>query len=134
MSISSTSIPFTRNIWQLYGCALIYGTCAGAWITAYNVWLMEIWQHQSSKVLFMSQLMYGSGAVLGPLLDSPYLTGKQESIANQTHLPNTTLPFNNITQVISVEERRSKLEVPFMISGGIQLISEYLIWKGITKV
>ena len=117
MSISLTAIPFTTNLILFYGCALAFGTCLGAWVAAYNVWLIEIWQKNSSKALFVSQLMYGSGSVLGPLIDSPFLTGEPKNTTDSALVDN----FHN-SSVISAEERRIKLEVPFMIAGGLQLI------------
>ncbi|XP_054162215.1 sodium-dependent glucose transporter 1B-like [Oppia nitens] len=109
MAISSTIIPFTRQVWQLFICAFFFGIGSGAWITAYNVWLIEMWQDNSGKILFLSQVMYGIGSVLGPLIDSSYVTGDQ----NRT---DTTLA------IISEEDRRQKLAIPYMISGGIQII------------
>jgi hypothetical protein len=124
MAISSTLIPFTTSVWQLYTCALIFGTGTGAWIAAYNVWLIEIWQQKAGHVLFLSQLMYGTGAVLGPLLDRPYLTGGPKQGTNSTKLLNI---INNTTDIIDVNERRSKLEVPFMVGGGIQIVCKHYI-------
>ncbi|XP_054162220.1 uncharacterized protein LOC128960174 [Oppia nitens] len=102
MTLSSTSVPFTTTIWQYYLCALGYGIGSGAWMTTYNVWLMEMWQDKSERVLFISQLIYGIGATIGPFIDAPYLTGDNQDI--------------------TVAERKAKLFVPFVIIGGIQVI------------
>ncbi|CAG2103216.1 unnamed protein product [Medioppia subpectinata] len=115
MAITSTVIPFTREVWQLFLCAFFFGMGAGAWITAYNVWLIEMWQRRAGKVLFLSQVMYGIGSVLGPLIDGPYVTG--EPARNET-----TGAVTIDEPIISVEDRRHKLAVPYMISGGIQII------------
>lgn len=112
MAITSTLVPFTRNIWQLFVCAFLFGVGAGAWITSYNVWLIEMWKGKAGQVLFLSQLMYGVGSVVGPLIDRPYLTGE---------------PENNST-IISVEDRRDKLTVPYLISGGVQVICQYSLF------
>ena len=115
MAISNAAIPFTSNIWQLYGCALGSGICLGAWVAAYNVWLIEIWQHRAGHVLFLSQLMYGLGAVSGPLMDSPYLTGEMRTDGNSTQNASHTNQHD-----VSIDERREKLQVPFIICGSLQ--------------
>ena len=88
----------------------MFGVGAGAWITSYNVWLIEMWQGRAGQVLFLSQLMYGIGSVLGPIIDRPYLTGDTQH--NQTDL----------SDELGNDQRRSKLIIPYMISGGIQII------------
>ena len=70
---------------------------------------------KADKLLFVSQIIYGVGASLGPVMDSPYLTGEPD----QNTGVNTTDQFE---PMISVEERKAKLEIPFIISGGIQII------------
>ena len=76
-----------------------------------------MWQSKASQLLFLAQFLYGSGFVLGPLMTSPYVTGGVDSE-----------PSDNVTlhTTISVSERRAKVVVPFIISGGIQAICEFL--------
>jgi hypothetical protein len=70
--------------------------------------------------------MYGVGAIVGPLINRPYLTGEQDlDLMNQTYILdlNSTISNNNKTSfIIDESERRSKLKTPFLISGIIQLI------------
>ncbi|XP_054162143.1 major facilitator superfamily domain-containing protein 4B-like [Oppia nitens] len=124
MALSSTCIPFTDSLMQLYSCALVFGIGTGAWIAAYNVWLIEIWQHNAGQVLFISQLMYGTGAVLGPLLDRPYLTGdtNRSVVLDDKDRDVESLFLQSNSSTISVWERRVKLEKPFLMSGGILIV------------
>ena len=115
MAITSTLVPFTKHIWQFFLCSFLFGIGAGAWITSYNVWLIEMWQKKAGQVLFLSQLMYGIGSVLGPLIDRPYLTG-------EIHTNQSDYGLYQGRYVISQEERKNKLVIPYMISGGVQII------------
>ena len=116
MAISSTLIPFTTVLWQLYTCSFVFGIGTGVWCAAFYTWIIEIWQDKSSKVLFLAQFLYGAGFVLGPLLASPYVTGGiDEEITANASLHST----------ISLNERRTKLVVPFIISGGFQALCEF---------
>ena len=81
----------------------------GVWSTAFYIWIIEIWQQKSNMVLFLAQFLYGTGFVLGPMIARPFVSGGvPEGVA-------TNVSFHT---TISVEERRSKLVVPFIIGGG----------------
>ncbi len=67
---------------------------------AINVWLIEIWKQKSSSVLQLCHFMFGVGAIFGPLIDKPYLTGEQDlDLRNQTYIldSNLTIINNNKT-------------------------------------
>ncbi len=70
--------------------------------------------------------MFGVGAIFGPLIDEPYLTGEQDlDFRNQTYIlvSNLTIINNNKTLfIIDESERKSKLKTPFLISGIVQII------------
>ncbi|CAG2174792.1 unnamed protein product, partial [Oppiella nova] len=123
MNVFNTLMPFSQHLWQLYTCAVILGITAGAWLTAYNVWLIEIWQEKAVRVLLFSQLMHGLGQFAGEQLDRPYLTGEHTITTSalplnstetslQTLLNNTI--FNATNGAMDLDERRAKLVVPFM--------------------
>ena len=115
MAIASTLIPFSTELWHLYTCSFVFGVGTGVWCAAFYTWIIEIWQQRSAQVLFLAQFLYGLGFVLGPLLASPFVTGGVESdgMSNET-----------LHAIVSVSERRSKLIVPFVVSGGFQAICE----------
>ena len=87
------------------------------WFVSFYMWIMEIWQHRSGPVLFLAQLMLGVGFTIGPLIDKPYLTGDLTSGATDDN-------YNKNNALIDVNERRSKLFVPFLISGCITALCE----------
>ena len=68
----------------------------------------------------MSQIIYGIGASLGPIIDRPFLTGEPDKNSDD----NKTTQY--LDKFITVEERKSKLEIPFMISGGMQTLCKKL--------
>ena len=118
MAVTTTSVPFCATLWQFYICALFYGLGVGAWATANNVWLIEIWQEKSGQILFLSQLMYGIGSIIGPLIDRPYLTGETDNNFNKDL---TFIEFVNKTNSIDNNEREDRLKIPFIISGSMQI-------------
>jgi MFS family permease len=126
MGISTALIPHSPNLWTLYLCFVLYGMSAGVWDNANNVWLIEIWQQKTSPVLQLSHFLFGVGSIVGPLIDKPYLTGEQNlELMNQTFILdlNSTINNNNKTLfIIDESERKSKLQIPFLITGIIQLI------------
>jgi hypothetical protein len=67
--------------------------------------------------------MYGIGTIFGPLLDKPYLTGKQLLDPLETNISNISeLTFDNVIDIYGNINRRYNLKTPFLISGIIQII------------
>jgi MFS family permease len=123
MSITTALVPYSQSLWNLYLIIWLYGFGCGAWNSAVNVWLIEIWLQKSAPILLLSQFMYGIGTIFGPLLDKPYLTGEQISHLNVTNISSATLfSMNNMTNAVENIDRRCKLKTPFLISGIIQII------------
>ncbi len=123
-SITTALVPYSYKLWTLYLNFWWYGFGCGAWNIALSVWLIEMWQKNSAPFLQLSQFVYGIGTILGPLLDKPYLTGEQALDSVETNISNATeLPFDNITDIFGVIDRRSNLKTPFLISGITQIIS-----------
>ncbi|XP_054161591.1 uncharacterized protein LOC128959622 [Oppia nitens] len=152
-NVANTMMPFSVHLWQLYVCAFFMGLTASAWLATYNVWLIEMWQDKSVKVLLFSQLMHGIGQVCGEQLDRPYLTGEQHHqpvSSQQKHSTDSSVFYNytamttsttttndNYTlytgasgpavHMVTVDERRAKLIMPFIISAGIHVIGPILM-------
>ena len=84
MSFSFLLMPFSQRLSHLFLYNWIYGFGSGAWISAKNVWIIELWSYKSAPILQLSGLMYGIGSILGPLIDEPYLTGHIQTPVNST--------------------------------------------------
>ena len=127
MGLSTALLPFSRDLSQFYSCVFGYGLGSGVWFSAYNVWIIEIWNQNSAPVLQLSQFMYGIGTIFGPLIDKPFLTGEL------IHSLNKTLDNMNGTEIKSIEElllldnneRRRKLPNPFLLIGCLEAIGKY---------
>ncbi|CAG2113288.1 unnamed protein product, partial [Medioppia subpectinata] len=119
MNVFNTAMPYSQHVWQLYACAAVLGVTAGAWLTAYNVWLIEIWQEKAVRVLLFSQLMHGIGQFAGEQLARPYLTGHPPDAYNST--------VNDMYGEYSPDERRAKLVVPFLIGAVVHGIGPLLL-------
>ncbi|XP_054166570.1 uncharacterized protein LOC128964037 [Oppia nitens] len=120
MAASTIIIPLTTQLWQIYTCAFIFGLGTGVWLAAYYTWIIEIWQSRSGPLVFLSQLMYGIGFVFGPILDKPFLTGDINDRRNETQMDRSIV-------MIDIEKRKSKLMVPFIVSGGLQALFPLLL-------
>ena len=112
MALANTSIPFTTHISQLFVIEFFYGCTYGAWSSVVNVWIIELWQHRCTQVLFICQLLVGLGSVLGAVLTSQYLTTDKQ-LLNSDH----GLNIGNDVRLAKVYERRTTLEVPFVMTG-----------------
>ncbi|CAG2168310.1 unnamed protein product [Oppiella nova] len=131
MGISTALLPFSQNLSHFYSCVFGYGLGSGVWFSAYNVWVIEIWQQNSAPILQLSQFMYGIGTIFGPLIDRPYLTGELIHSLNNGAI-NT---MGNTTEDQSLEAmlaednviRRDKLHTPFLIIGALECIGPILL-------
>ncbi|CAG2111000.1 unnamed protein product, partial [Medioppia subpectinata] len=120
-----------QTLSQFYTCVFGYGLGSGVWFSAYNVWVIEIWQQNSAPVLQLSQFMYGIGTIFGPLIDQPYLTGELIHSLNNAVI-NTTenITDDHIMDVVlghDVSHRRNKLHTPFLIIGCLEFIGPILL-------
>ena len=120
MSISLATMPLSSYIWYLYLAGFLRSLGFGS-IDSYSyVWIIEMWKQNYSPVLHLSQLMFGLGTVVGPLLAKPYLIGDITKLSD-TSL-NTTIGYMNTTineDINYTIDRRSKLMIPFLIGGAI---------------
>jgi MFS family permease len=131
MGISTALLPFSQNLSHFYSCVFGYGLGSGVWFSAYNVWVIEIWQQNSAPILQLSQFMYGIGTIFGPLIDRPYLTGELIHSLNNGAI-NT---MGNTTEDQSLEAmlaednviRRDKLHTPFLIIGALECIGNIIL-------
>lgn len=68
--------------------------------------------------------MFGIGCILSTLMTKPYLTGEHNSHHNETENVDLTTVISTIVNSTIIEEdidRRSKLKIPYFISGSIQI-------------
>ena len=138
MGVFVASEPIWSSLWQFYMSMFLNGFGGGVWDSGNSVWVVEMWkEHGSPPVLNLSQMMYGIGAIVGPLLMAPFIYG---DLSNKTEDSGTTSAFHSSTLPSTVTtpflgnstdidpnysvDRRSKLKIPFFISGGLTLTSE----------
>ena len=114
MAITTIIIPYSGNIYTLYAYIWIYGLGCGAWNMSNNVWLIEVWKQNSAPFLQLSQFMFGIGTIIGPMVEKSYLTGE--------YVIDDNISISNITHLIDSVDRRTKLKIPFLFCGAIQII------------
>ena len=104
LSVSCAVTPLLPNIWLLYLSAFVGGACSSVVSSAYTVWLMEIWKGKSNSMLQASELAFGIGSILAPVIMKPFLVGEVDSI--------------------SAEERKYRLMWPTLITGACMMPSQ----------
>lgn len=110
LGISLVMLPHC-SLYLLYVCGFVIGVGGGSWDSAFNVWIIEIWQQSSGPILQLSQFAFGIGSIVGPLIDKPFIVGETDQ--NDVKEPQV--------------DRGSLLSTPFAIIGGIQLFGAFLL-------
>ena len=108
LGISLIFIPHA-SLYVLYVCGFVIGVGGGSWDSAFNVWIIEIWQQNSGPILQLSQFAFGIGSIIGPLIDKPFIVGEPEHDQSDQ-------PKNDHVN------RSTLLSTPFAIIGGFQLL------------
>ncbi|CAG2174652.1 unnamed protein product [Oppiella nova] len=105
-------------------CQAFGGICGSlcAWNNSNNVWLMEMWQHNSPSVLLFSQAIYGIGTIIGPLVVKPFLSGLSAGDNSGPEAINSTVDWSELSNEVS-----HKLKTPFLITGLIEVIGPVLL-------
>ena len=135
MGVSTALLPYSEDLLHFYTSVFGYGLGSGVWFSAYNVWIIEIWQHKSAPILQLSQFMYGIGTIFGPLIDKPFLTGELIHSLNKTkNLIKNSTESKTLEQLLIIDniERRRKLTYPFLFIGALELIGNKNIFEILT--
>lgn len=121
------SIPWIRSLPLLYFLGFLAGIGAGNYNAVATTWLLEMWSGQKvlGPLMQALSLMYGVGAILGPLVTRPFVMGGSPINKNQT-------------KIDEQEFRRNRLAHPFAIAGIIEtffglLLLFFLILKPYEK-
>lgn len=117
MGILYCFIPQSPSIYIYYAIAFLIGMSGGAWDVGQFVWLIEMWKDKSGAILQLSQFTFGVGAIVGPLIDKPFVTGEIQIQHDSALSYNTTSP--NVHRELN---RKSLLLIPFAIAGSMHLL------------
>ena len=78
-SLCTLSLPFSPTLLVMQVVEFSYGFCAGGFHVVANPLLLRIWSGRpSSPILYAMHFCYGVGALLTPLLASPFLGSHME--------------------------------------------------------
>ena len=131
ISVFIALVPNCLSLWQAYICQFFLSMSGAVWDAGNSVWTIELWGKQASVFLQLSQMCYGIGTTISPILIKPFLYGDLDKTdhSNETTNPSTyyttdsTTSINPTTEDINYTvDRRSSLRVPFMVSGAIGLL------------
>ena len=90
-SLCTLSLPFSPSLLAMQVVEFSYGFCAGSFHTVANPLLLRIWAgRNSSPILYAMHFCYGVGALLTPLLATPFLGSQSEHTLASTNT--TTIP------------------------------------------
>ncbi|XP_054166590.1 uncharacterized protein LOC128964056 [Oppia nitens] len=132
MNVFAILMPFCPNIWLLYLSTFLNSVGCGAWDCSNAVWTIEMWGNKSPAFLQLSQMMFGLGSILAPIIARPYLIGDLSEGIQTTTTP-TIQSQSNSTETDDINysiDRRPLLIMPYLISGGAGLIGqlfEYIV-------
>ena len=134
LGVFTAAEPMWSGFGLFYLSIFLSGLGGGIWDSGNSVWTVEMWKDNSAPVLQLSQMMYGCGAIIAPLLVEPFIygdlskkddnTGTTASALNMTTL--SAITTNTSDDINYSVDRRSKMRVPFFVGGGLTLISELL--------
>lgn len=93
-AICTILVPHVQNITQLGCVQTIKNFITGAANSATQSWILELWAPNNSPFLNAYHLFYATGAVLGPLMSTPFLS-KERKAENTTLFSSTK---NNVTE------------------------------------
>ena len=99
-SLCTLSLPFSPSLLVMQVVEFSYGFCAGGFHVVANPLLLRIWSGRpSSPILYAMHFCYGVGALLTPLLASPFLGSQGPhllSSSNTTEITGEVNPGENI--------------------------------------
>ena len=129
--VFTAALAIWSNLWLFYLSMFLSGFGGGAWDSGHSMWLVDLWSENPAPVFQLSQMMYGCGAIIGPLLTQPFIFG---DLINKIDTMNSTssavllhmsTPSNTLSDDVNYSvDRRSNLMVPFFIGGGLMMISK----------
>ncbi|CAG2104206.1 unnamed protein product [Medioppia subpectinata] len=128
MAASVALIPYSPNLWTLYLFGYVSGLGSGIWDSGNNVWLVEMWPHNSLSALQFSQFMFGLGSIFAPIIAKPYLTGEtNHTLVTPASVTYHALMADTITTTTPAPvpvDRRALLKTPYLIAGILQGFSK----------
>lgn len=110
------SIPWIRSLSLLCVFGFLSGVGAGNYNAVATTWLMEMWSGRKvlGPLMQALSLMYGVGAILGPLVARPFVMGGSPRSRNQTDAGEEDF-------------RRHRLAHPFAIAGMVEAFFGFLL-------
>lgn len=94
----------------------------GAFDAGVLPWIIEIWGRHSPPILQLLKAIGGLGVIIAPLLDEPFVMGEID-LKNVTRFHNDTSLIEMATERLNYSlERRSKLELPFVVVGSVAIL------------
>lgn len=89
-SLSTLCLPFSPSLQVMQVVEFTYGFCHGGFHSVANPLLLRIWSgRDSSPILYAMHFLYGVGAMITPLLASPFLSTHSDTLNLQSS-DNTT--------------------------------------------
>ena len=112
-SLCTLSLPFSPSLLAMQVVEFSYGFCAGSFHTVANPLLLRIWAgRNSSPILYAMHFCYGVGALLTPLLATPFLGSQSELTLASTNT--TTIP-RQFTEVDNMWTIKTLYPIVFLV-------------------
>ena len=120
MGIFLTIMPVCPSTWMLYISAFLANMGSGGFDSGSYIWIIQMWGQHYSPVLHSTQMMFGLGNILAPLLMRPFIVG--DATKNPEYSEYITKLSTNYTSNDEINysiDRKTKLIIPYSIAGSI---------------
>ena len=131
MGLTLAFMPHCSSISQLFILAGINGFSIGAFDTAINVWILEIWQEGSGPFMQALHFTYGIGSFVAPLICEPFLSSEAVHSGHGAPSPSKAPASGvNSTQDIAhgvIDPIDFLIYIPYAIAGAITVVSAMIV-------
>lgn len=121
-AVLTAAVPHVTVLWPLLLIFVLNGTCLGFFEAACNVTMLYLWGREAMPFMQALNFMYGSGAMIAPLIAEPFLIVRNESEDSETR--NTSIP-----DIFHPEE--VMLVYPYSIAAVILVlcaVTNFILW------
>lgn len=78
-ALLTLSVAFLRQLWLLLFIFVLNGFCLGFFEAGSNVYILQLWGKETAPFMQAIHFMFGSGALIAPLIAEPFLIIRNET-------------------------------------------------------
>jgi FHS family Na+ dependent glucose MFS transporter 1 len=90
----TVSVAYLRKLWLLFLIFVLNGACLGFFEAGSNVYLLQLWGKETAPFMQAIHFMFGSGALIAPLVAKPFLIERNLTEMEMYENPNVTRVYH----------------------------------------